>query len=691
MTAINSKLLMFVIILFISFNSSAEEQWRLISEVGNKPQLQTQLGSIDYEYEILKTEVTNRLYTEFLNAVAVTSDPHQLYTPLMEEHFWGGIRQLKAEQGYHYQCKDGYEDLPVVFVSWFDAVRYVNWLHYGKPNFGVSILGTTEGNGSIGAYNTSDAPDPLASIVSAARRNPNAVYWLPNRSEWIKAGFYGGHGKWWKYATQSDALPVTTLGKDNAANYYSGEWAIAFPHLSSAGVFNNPSWFGTVDQSGNAAEWIETLVNNERGWRLLLGGSLFRYPNSLTAEYYEGDSPGKKLSTASFRVARMVNAKTMPFSPIKAPNTEVLTQKEESTKYVTVGNPNNPPDIFYGNFGTVPYAFEMARYEISNQEWVEFLNAVATKDDPYGLYNANQMNGVLGGIERVSSNKGSLYNTKKDWADRPVTYIGWYDLARYANWLHYGRPNTGKSELGTTEGTENKGAYNTKYFEDVRKGSKKPYKEFGQRNVDALYWIPNQDEWYKAAYYDPTKLGARLYWDYPTRSDNPPDNPAPKKDTVGANYQPTDRLAAGAPFYLAQVNSYRSSASYYGTQQQGGNVWEWQEDWQYRVTGERGLRGGSFSYTETGLHAGNCDPGGLNQESYVFGGRLARRTEGVKGFPKLAWKKQLEFKVKTFHTRDWLWISMILVVMGSLFFTSIMTFFIYQILNRRRPRREKTK
>lgn len=56
--------------------------------------------------------------------------------------------------------------------------------------------------------------------------------------------------------------------------------------------------------------------------------------------------------------------------------------------------------------------------------------------------------------------------------------------------------------------------------------------------------------------------------------------------------------------------------------QQGGNVWEWIESWQYGVVGIRGLRGGSWSYTAFGLNACNTDPGGLNDYSYVFGARL---------------------------------------------------------------------
>ena len=36
------------------------------------------------------------------------------------------------------------------------------------------------------------------------------------------------------------------------------------------------------------------------------------------------------------------------------------------------------------------------------------------------------------------------------------------------------------------------------------------------------YVLPTEDEWYKAAYYDPAMPGGPGYWEYPTCSDMPP-------------------------------------------------------------------------------------------------------------------------------------------------------------------------
>lgn len=224
---------------------------------------------------------------------------------------------------------------------------------------------------------------------------------------------------------------------------------------------------------------------------------------------------------------------------------------------------------------------------------------------------------VSGGIIRIKTSRGYVYKVKQNYEKRPVVYIGYYDLARYSNWLHYGCPHTGECVLGSTEGNEILGAYNTLKFENVRTGKTVPDQDFGKRNAGARYWIPNDAEWYKAAYYNPYKIGIRKYHDYPNQSDTPP-------SIHDCNYMVGNVLSVGEPYFVANVDSFAHSPSYFGTLQQGGNVWEWIEDWSSKGVGHRGLRGGSWSYTEFGLNAVNIDDGGIDDKLYVFGGRLCK-------------------------------------------------------------------
>ena len=561
-------------------------------------------GSVSYEYQISKFEITNSEYCEFLNSVAVTSDVYELFSPLMQEHFFGGIIREKGGEGdYIYKCKDGYADSPVVGLSWMSAIRYVNWLHYNAANIANNVrldrfLKQTEGNDIHGAYDTRSIP---------TERNKNALYWLPNENEWLKAAFFKGN--FWD---------ESLLSKGSNC-YTSSGWACPYPHIKSVGKDVEPSYYGTYDQQGNAAEWIE----NARGadWKLALGGSLIRPSTFAMFDEAEGDYPNKSITTFGVRVCR-----TSKVSKLDSAKEEIYSPRVDSLmqtplindlcgdQYVLVANAGNVGDIVNQFKGRVNYDYYIAKTELSNASYCKFLNAVATVEDPYGLYDENMSKGACGGIARIKCNDKWTYQCKEGYANLPVVYVNYYDIARYANWMHFGCPE-GRCELGITEGNDSQGAYDTSDYELVRDGIKTPYYTFGKRNVGARFWIPSDDEWYKAAYYNPEKTGNRKYYDFPTQTSS-----APSSDM--ANYMCGNSFSIGGPFYMAPVDAFSTAPSYYGTLNQGGNVWEWTEDWQYGQVGSRGLRGGSWSYTHYGLNAVNVDPGGLDNYGYVFGARL---------------------------------------------------------------------
>ena len=261
---------------------------------------------------------------------------------------------------------------------------------------------------------------------------------------------------------------------------------------------------------------------------------------------------------------------------------------------VPVGDPNNAPDTRYdpNGFGRVPYEYRIGKYEVTAGQYCEFLNAVA-KTDTYGLYNRYMDYDAYAGyfgcnIKRTASPGTYEYSVASDWANRPVNWVSWGDAARFCNWLHNGQP-TGLQSLSTTED----GAY---YLNGAVTDAALLAVT---READWRWAIPSEDEWYKAAYYDPNKPGGAGYWDYPTSS-----NTVPGRDTTettnpanNANY-PTSSggYLIGSPYYRTPVGEFELSDSPYGTFDQGGNVWEWNEA---TITDGyhwyRGLRGGSFA------------------------------------------------------------------------------------------------
>ena len=101
--------------------------WVRVGMAGNAADERTGFGAVDYAYRIGKYEVTNAQYTEFLNAVAV-ADPNALYNTRMASGL-GGIARSGGAGSYSYDAIVGREQMPVVFVSFYDALRFANWMH----------------------------------------------------------------------------------------------------------------------------------------------------------------------------------------------------------------------------------------------------------------------------------------------------------------------------------------------------------------------------------------------------------------------------------------------------------------------------------------------------------------------------------------------------------------------------------
>lgn len=264
---------------------------------------------------------------------------------------------------------------------------------------------------------------------------------------------------------------------------------------------------------------------------------------------------------------------------------------------VPVGNAGNAPDPLTGNlYGSVSYDYRIGKYEVTNAQYAAFLNEKA-KSDPLGLYNTNMASGffsVWGGITRSGVSGSYTYTTKPNMADKPVNFVSWYDAIRFANWLHNGQ-GSGDTETG---------AYT------ILGGTATPTNGLSiTRNPNAKWWLPSEDEWYKAAYYDPTLDGGDGgYWLYPTQSNSAPTmataNSTGDISNPGTNVANYGSGANWNSTVIGNVTTVGSagplSESYYGTSDQGGNLWEWNE----RLFGStRGHRGGAFA--DVGLIVGN--------------------------------------------------------------------------------------
>jgi len=221
-------------------------------------------------------------------------------------------------------------------------------------------------------------------------------------------------------------------------------------------------------------------------------------------------------------------------------------------EWVTVGSPNVTKDDT--GYGAVGYEFQMAKYETTNAQYVEFLNAVASKEDVHGLYSSKMTSSAHGGIARQGALGSYSYSLKAGMDNKPVNFVSFYDALRFANWLNNGK-GAGDTETGayTLGGTNPVGVV---------------------RNAGANIFLPSEDEWYKAAYYD---AATATFFDYPAGT-------SAEMTCATAN---SGGCGVGA---LQDVGSYAGSPSPFGSFDQGGNVWEWTEG---TTSLGRAFRGGS--------------------------------------------------------------------------------------------------
>ena len=243
-------------------------------------------GSVDHAYYISKYETTNPQYAEFLNAKA-TSDPLSLYHYAMDsDPRNGGISQNGSTGSYTYTVKPGFENKPVALVSFYDALRFANWLNNGGGNADTET----------GAYTIT--PEGIAN--NTIERNSGAQIFLPSENEWYKAAYFDGTS-YFDYpaglnAETTCAIPGATPNTANCDYVVSA--------VTDVGAYaGSASPYGTFDQGGNVMEWNESTSGSNRGFRA--GSWVFR-ADWLAASDPEVRSPDGEREYVGFRVASSV-------------------------------------------------------------------------------------------------------------------------------------------------------------------------------------------------------------------------------------------------------------------------------------------------------------------------------------------------------------------------------------------------
>ncbi|MFM1903552.1 MAG: hypothetical protein RLZZ440_1452, partial [Planctomycetota bacterium] len=328
----------------VSFGSSAVAavsfDWALVGNPGNAADTllmdkgpaadyTTGYGSVGYEYQISKYDVTNSQYAAFLNVVDPTgANSLNLWDKSMQEHViqdvgpqvatTGGIsRDLTAAEGTRYTVKSGQEQFPAVWVRWSSAARFVNWLSNGQG------AGGTE----AGVYDMSVL---TSGFSTPPARAPGATIFLPSEDEFYKAAYYdpslnGGAGGYWQYGTQTDSPPASSPppGTAPAANIGVGNsggggtadtmaltgqpFDVTLSYLTDVGAYaTSTSAYGLYDADGLVYNWTDsTKAAYGYDFPVIRGGN-WRYGEGYDGAAYRNIYSGANVAgyaSIGFRVA----------------------------------------------------------------------------------------------------------------------------------------------------------------------------------------------------------------------------------------------------------------------------------------------------------------------------------------------------------------------------------------------------
>ena len=250
--------------------------------------------------------------------------------------------------------------------------------------------------------------------------------------------------------------------------------------------------------------------------------------------------------------------------------------------FVRIGNTGNAADTT--GYGAVPYEYRMGTYEITQDQ--------ITKAMANGMQNVSEGPWTAPAVP-----------------NGPATNLSWYEAAVFVNWLNTSRGKQAAYNL-TSSGSLSMTLWSS--ADAWQQGGENLY-----RHKDAVYFLPSENEWYKAAYYDfEISLEIANYFLYPTASDTAPTPVASGTSAGTAVYEQGD---PGIGIGLPTGVNVAGGLSPYGTMGQGGNVFEWIES--------------AFDGTNNAASEPRVIRGGA--ASLVFGDRLlsSTRTELVPDIP----------------------------------------------------------
>ncbi|MEM8864282.1 MAG: SUMF1/EgtB/PvdO family nonheme iron enzyme [Planctomycetota bacterium] len=231
-------------------------------------------GAVDYEYRISKYEIPELAidHANTLGNLGITKDTRD-------------------------------PNKPATSIDWFEAARFVNWLN---TSAGFAPAYKFDASGTFQLWESGDAGYDPNNLF----RNTNTNYVLPTLDEWYKAAYYDPvAADYVEFATGSNQEPIAVPnGTDPNTAVFGSFLGLTGP--AEVTLAGGEGLFGTVGQSGNIAEWVETAgvgINDDPiEARSLRGGAWDASPSSVSRDGGGTGIPEAASSNLGFRIASLI-------------------------------------------------------------------------------------------------------------------------------------------------------------------------------------------------------------------------------------------------------------------------------------------------------------------------------------------------------------------------------------------------
>jgi formylglycine-generating enzyme required for sulfatase activity len=231
------------------FSSAGNLQWVSVPAGDYTYGTNDTIKNITYNYQVMKYPVTNQQYLNFLEDALsmgdITIDSSFVVGPYNGDEYWasGDYEFLElydsdcriSYEGNSLNIVPGFEDHPVLEVTWFGAYYYAKFYSYR----------------------------------------------LPTENEWEKAA---RSNTGWDYPYGNNIDNLQANFRDSGDPFDNGSTPVGYYDGSNQGGYqtiNSQSPFGAYDMAGNTYEWCNSINEYQSANRIIRGGSWSSYISAI--------------------------------------------------------------------------------------------------------------------------------------------------------------------------------------------------------------------------------------------------------------------------------------------------------------------------------------------------------------------------------------------------------------------------